>query len=147
MEPLDLESRPPRGPRETLLGCVFLPRTLDKVRAQLPGGRIGAYVVEGPNSLSAYLLHKLKIAPAELRDVVARAGNEEEVVAWLRERIDPAVVVEVNAKLTAARVDNLGPELRRFVEERNPILREHPEIVWTFDMLEADDAATFATKR
>jgi hypothetical protein len=41
--PLDLRTRPPRGPRETILGFYFLPRTIDKLRAELPGGNLGAF--------------------------------------------------------------------------------------------------------
>lgn len=36
MTPLDLRKAPPRGPRERLLGFYFLPRTIDKLRAELP---------------------------------------------------------------------------------------------------------------
>ncbi len=39
MESLDLSRRPPRGPRERLVGCMFLARTVDKLRAQLPWGQ------------------------------------------------------------------------------------------------------------
>jgi hypothetical protein len=144
MEPLDLTRKPPRSARQTLLGCVFLPRTIDKLRAELPGGNLGAYIVAGPRSISAYVLHKLKVDVGALRDVVARAASEDEVAGWLRERIDPAVVAEVNAKLGASRLDRLSPEDRAFVEERHPIMRTRTDLATTFDLLDADDAATFA---
>ncbi|HYZ17884.1 MAG TPA: DUF5069 domain-containing protein, partial [Candidatus Acidoferrum sp.] len=100
MEPLDLTSRPPRGPREAILGAMFLPRTIDKMRAELPGGSMGRYLNE-PRGLSSYLLHQLRIEMDELRAVVARARNEDEIVAWLRERLDPARVEETNRKMSA----------------------------------------------
>ena len=34
MEPLDLRRQLPRGPRETLAGLAFMPRTIDKLRAE-----------------------------------------------------------------------------------------------------------------
>lgn len=145
MEPLDLTRKPPRSPRETLLDCVFLPRTIDKVRADLPGGNLGAYILVGPRSISAYVLHKLKIDVDALRDVVARAQSEDEVTAWLRERVDPTVVAEVNEKLRASRLDRLSPDDRSFVEERHPIMRTRTDLATTFDLLDADDAATFAS--
>ena len=37
MTPLDLRNVPPRGVRERLLGFYFLARTIDKLRAELPG--------------------------------------------------------------------------------------------------------------
>jgi hypothetical protein len=37
MIPLDLRKHRPRRPREMMLGFYFLPRTIDKLRAELPG--------------------------------------------------------------------------------------------------------------
>ena len=37
MSPLDLRKHAPRGPREMMLGFYLLPRTVDKLRAELPG--------------------------------------------------------------------------------------------------------------
>jgi hypothetical protein len=37
MKPLDLTKTPPRSPREQLVGLVFIPRMIDKMRALLPG--------------------------------------------------------------------------------------------------------------
>jgi hypothetical protein len=143
MEALDLTVRPPRGPRETLLDCVFLPRTIDKIRAELPGGKLGSYVVTGPRSISAYVLHKLKIDVDELRRVVAKAKDEGEIEAWLRERVDPATVAQINAKLEASRVDTLPPQEWEFVANLHPVLRERDDLKTTYELLEADDAASF----
>lgn len=46
MTPLDLTAGPPRSPRAELDGVVFLPRTIDKVRA-LSGGNLGEYTIPG----------------------------------------------------------------------------------------------------
>jgi hypothetical protein len=147
MEPLDLTVQPPRGPREQLAGCTFMARTIDKVRAELPGGNLGDYVVAGKRSISAYVLHKLKIDVGELRAEVARARDEREVEEWLRARIDPAVVAEVNAKLLASRMDTMSEEDAEFVYSLHPLMRGRNDIGTTFDFLEADDAAAFAGTR
>jgi hypothetical protein len=144
MEPLDLESRPPRSPRERMLGLYFLPRTIDKIRAELPGGKPGGYIVVGPNSMSGYLLHKLRVDVAELRAVVARAAGESEVESWLRERIDPSAVEAINAKLLGSRIDAASPEMLELIYARHPWVRDRPDIVNAFDMLENDDALAFA---
>jgi len=68
MRPLDLSIAPPRAPRETLAGVVFLPRTIDKVRATLPGGAIGAYTIPG---FSAMMLKTLGIDVDAFTDAVA----------------------------------------------------------------------------
>jgi hypothetical protein len=38
MDPLDLTVTPPRSPYQMLEGLYMLPRTIDKLRAKLPGG-------------------------------------------------------------------------------------------------------------
>ena len=139
MEPLDLEARAPRSPRERMLGLYFLPRTIDKIRGELPGGKLGGYLV-ADSTMSLYLLHKIGVPVEELRAVVARAANEDEVVEWLRARIDPAVVEHVNAKLEASSIADAPPERLAVIRERHPVLAERPEIVNAFEMLEADDA-------
>lgn len=146
MEPLDLESQPPRSPREQMLGVYFLPRTIDKIRAELPGGKPGGYIVIGENSMSSYLLHKLRIDVDELRAVVARAADEGEIEAWLRERVDPAAVEPLNAKLLGSRIDAAPPDKRAIVYERHPVLATRPDIVDAFELLEADDAWSFARR-
>jgi hypothetical protein len=137
MEPLDLAHRPPRGPRETLLGVMFLPRTIDKLRAELPGGNLAGYLTDYRYGLSSYLLHKLGIGFDELRTVVANARNEDEIVEWLRLRIDPSAVENVNAKLEQAKIT---PENRDEVFSRHPALRERSDLLTLFEVLEADDA-------
>jgi hypothetical protein len=146
MEPLDLTTRPPRSPREKMLGVYFLPRTIDKMRGELPGGKSGGYIVVGPDSMSAYVLHKLRIDAAELSAVVARAQTEDEVVAWLRARIDPAAVEPLNAKLLGSRIDAAPPDKQEIIRERHPVLATRPDIAGAFELLEADDAWCFANR-
>lgn len=47
MGPLDLTKQPPRSAREELDGIAYLPRAIDKIRAEFPGGNLGQYVVLG----------------------------------------------------------------------------------------------------
>lgn len=139
MEPLDLEKRPPRGPREKLAGLVFMPRTIDKLRAELPGGNLGAYLNE-PDGLSAFLCRRAGIDMDELRAQVAAARDEAEVEAWLRARLDPAQVEEINAKMETLGTHRLTPEMSERVTARHPILRDRPELTRFFDIFEADEA-------
>ena len=44
MGPLDFEKQMPRGPREQLAGLYFMARTVDKLRAEQPGGKLGPYL-------------------------------------------------------------------------------------------------------
>lgn len=140
MEPLDLSTRPPRGPREALAGIAFMPRTIDKLRAEQPGGNMGPFLNE-PDGLSAYMCKRLGIEMDELRAVVASAADEGQVEAWLRERIDPALAEETSAKLATLNVDRLPPEFQQRVRERHPVMASRPELRTFFDIFEADDPA------
>ena len=89
MEPLDLTIKPPRGCYEELDGLMFMPRTIDKIRAMLDGGKKGEYIINAHvTGISGFLLERLGITEAELREVVQNAESDEAVAAWLRTLID-----------------------------------------------------------
>jgi hypothetical protein len=140
MEPLDLSTRPPRGPRETMLGLTFMPRTIDKIRAELPGGNLGPFLNE-PRGISAFLCRRIGVDMDELRAAVLAANGEDAVEGWLRERIDPAGVDETNRKLESLTIERLSPEDQEMVRHHHPILRSRPDLVRFYDIFEADDAA------
>ncbi len=145
MEPLDLTNQPPRSPRDTLLDVMFLPRTIDKLRAELPGGRMGPYM-NHDRGFSAYVVRRLGLDMDELRTVVGAARDEADVVAWLRERIDPATVEETNRKLGTFTSERMAPLDRALLEERHPVMSERPELTSILDILDAEDARAFATR-
>jgi hypothetical protein len=139
MDPLDLTTRPPRGPREKLAGLVMLPRTLDKMRALLPGGDVGSYKIEG---FSIRLLEAIGIKPEDLQAVVASAASEREVVAWVEAHADRSKADEINARLAQRSIKDVTPDRIAYIESMYP---DHKKIAsgLFFDIMEADDAATF----
>jgi hypothetical protein len=143
MDALDLSKRPPRSPRELLPGVdlLMLARTVDKIRATLPGGNIGEYQITG---FSSSLLNALGIAEQSLRAAVAAAGSDAEIADWIRSHTDPARYAEINAKLESRTVGermNDAEFLRRYPGARN-LPPETPRL----DHLIADDAEAFASK-
>ena len=64
-------------------------RTIDKLRAKLPGGKIGGYTIRGMNTalpgLSLVLLDGIGVSEGRLLEVVAGASVEDEVAQWLRQ--------------------------------------------------------------
>lgn len=140
MKPLDLRLAPPRGPRETLAGVVFLPRAIDKLRATLPGGDPGAYFPF--YGLSTLFAHLTKINLEELRDVVAAAETEEEVVVWVQPRLTPEIVSKTNHVMSGFTQEKIPPDfLAVFQSVAEPHLRGQYSNL--FDLLEADDRAAF----
>jgi len=144
MEPLDLSTRPPRAPRESLAGLAFMPRTIDKLRAEMPGGNMGKYL-NRDDGLSAFMCKRIGVDMDELRAVVASAANEEQVAAWLRERVSPEQAAETSAKLATMTMDRLPPEFQERVRHNHPVLAQRPELNTFFEIFEADDAASFAS--
>ncbi|MDP9024774.1 MAG: DUF5069 domain-containing protein, partial [Candidatus Eremiobacteraeota bacterium] len=98
MTPLDLRTDRPRSARETLFGFYLLPRTIDKLRAELPGGQLGPYL-NHDTGFSAYVVKRLGLEMDAFRTAVARADDEAAVTAWLAERIDPTLAPALNAKI------------------------------------------------
>lgn len=139
MDPLDLTKRPPRGPRETLAGLVMLPRTIDKMRALLPDGNIGSYKLEG---FSIRLLEAIGINPEDLQAVVATAGSDEQVGDWVRAHGDLAKRDEINERLAHRSLKDVTPDRLEYFASMYPRHKEAPSDLF-FDIMEADDAATF----
>lgn len=143
MTPLDLRMHPPRGPRETLLGFYFLARTIDKLRAELPGGDLGPFL-NHDTGFSAYVVRRLGLDMNDLRGAVAESAGEDALVEWLRARIDVSTATALNAKLETFVVERMKPEDRRLVRSRHPVMANRPELSKILDILEADDASLAA---
>jgi hypothetical protein len=143
MEPLDLTRQPPRSCYEELDGLMLMPRTIDKLRGFLPGADPGGYFINGKTpGLSQYLLDRLGIALEDLQAVVARATDEEEIVAWLRERTDVSQYPAINATLQRIKPKHAhDPEY--FAELYAQTLALHPELEYIVDIIDADDLRVF----
>jgi hypothetical protein len=113
-------------------------RTVDKLRATLPGGNLGEYQITG---FSSSLLNALGISEAVLRKVIAQAQSDEEVGAWVREHSDPARYAEINAKLESRTVGERlnDPEFLA----RYPNVKRLPPETSRLDALAADDDEAF----
>ena len=142
MTPLDLRVHRPRPVRETILGFYLLPRTIDKLRAELPGGNLGLFM-NHDTGLSAYLVRRMGLDMDDFRAAVAAAPDEEHVIGWLAARVDPSIAAAVNAKLESFVVERMSAEDQALIRERHPVMAERPELSVMIDILDADDALTF----
>ena len=138
MEPLDLSKAPPRSPKAELDGLVMLPRTIDKLRATLPGGNPGPYRIPG---FSQRMLDAIGVTEDELRQVVADAKSDEDVVAWLRDHANTTAYPEFTSYIMKRSLDHV--EDRAAFAKRYPIIERRPDLYYLADMLEADDAEMF----
>lgn len=143
MDALDLTKRPPRSPRERLPGLDLLmaARTVDKIRATLPGGNIGEYQITG---FSSTLLNALKIPEALLRAAIAAARSDAEVASWIREHSDPASYAEINARFESQTVAERSKDST--YAARYPIAQRFSPETPHIDVLEADDAEIFSQR-
>jgi Domain of unknown function (DUF5069) len=144
MKPLDLRTRPPRSCYLQLDGLMLMPRTIDKLRAQLPGGDPGLYYINGPiKGISGYLLERLRVSEDELREAIRNAASEGAVAAWLREHTDASQYPAINATLRRIKPKHAENEawLRA---EYAAILELRPDLEYIVDILDADDRRLFA---
>jgi predicted trehalose synthase len=138
MTPLDLRTAPPRAPRLTAGGAIFLPRSIDKARAALPGGDLGEYTLEG---ITQMMLERFGLTIAEFTAAVAAAGGDDDVVAFVRERATQATIDEWNASI-AQRLSRNGNRAEALVA--HPWLHARPDLTLSLDVLEEDDRRSFA---
>jgi hypothetical protein len=121
-----------------LLGFYFLPRTIDKLRAELPGGHAGQYVNE-ERGFSAYIVRRLGLDMDEFRQAVADCADEASLLEWLAVRIDPSAAPALNAKFETFVVERMSPDDQKLVRRRHPVMEARPELSKILDILEADD--------
>jgi Domain of unknown function (DUF5069) len=141
MTPLDLTKGRPRRPHEQLDGIVFLPRTIDKARALLPGGNKGDYNV-APGISEGFLKH-FGLTPDAFIEAVKNASSDADVVKWFRANSDASKTASWNEDILG-RV--LSEANRERVSGRHPIAKDMPDGTAVVDVLEADDRACLGEK-
>lgn len=130
MEPLNLSQAHPRATRAELSGITFLPRSIDKFRASLPGGNLAGYTIEG---FTGRMLESLGISSEALCAVVAEAKTDEDVARYVREHSVAGGAQAWNTYVLNREV-YLGDRTAAIAE--NPWLAEHPEITLSLDFLQ-----------
>jgi Domain of unknown function (DUF5069) len=143
MEPLDLTRQPPRSCFVELDGLMLMPRTIDKLRGLLPGGNPNDYFINGKTpGISQFMLDRLGISLEDLQAVVARAADESEIAAWLREHTDTSQYPILNATLKRIKPKHAhDPEY--FADLYAPTLAAHPELEHILDIIDEDDRRIF----
>jgi hypothetical protein len=139
MTPLNLTLAPPRSPRAELDGVIFLARSIDKVRATLPGGDPGAYRVAG---LTQTMLDVLRIELDAFTRAVGAAAGDDDVVAFVREHAAPGTIGRWN-ELVARREPREGNRAEAL--GIYPWLAGRPDMLLVLDVLEEDDRLSFAS--
>lgn len=143
MKPLNLSIAAPRSPYEELDGLLFMPRTIDKLRARLPGGDPGTYFINGKiKGMSGYLLERLGITETDLLAAVAAAADDNEVAAWVRSHTDASRYGEISATIRAIKPKHTADPIY-FSEIYSETLVLHPELERIIDIIEADDRLLF----
>ena len=138
MQSLDLTLAPPRSPRAELNGIVFLPRSIDKARAALPGGNLGEYTIEG---FTTMMLEMFGIADGDFIARVQAATTDDEIAAFVLARASAEQIAAWNV-LVSQRLPRNGD--RAAALEHYLWLGKRPDLILALDVLEEDDRQIFA---
>ncbi len=144
MEPLDLTKAPPRAPRTPLadFDLIMAARTVDKLRATLPGGNLGAYNMPG---FSTQMLEAIGVSEDDFRTEVARASSDAEIAAWLRDRVNVEKIDAFNAAITQRRIEHrLSDEVWRKKYPHGVAMAPETPLI---DFLAKDDELAFLGAR
>lgn len=145
MTPLDLRTQPPRSAHAELDGLVFLPRTIDKLRSQLPGGHPGVYFINAQvKGMSGFLLDRLGVSESDMLEAVRAGESDDDVARWLRERTDASQYESISETIRHLKLKHSGDEqyVRGLYAET---LQEHPELVVLIEIMDEDDRRMFTT--
>jgi hypothetical protein len=136
--PLDLTKAPPRLPSEPLAGIIFMARTVDKLRASLPGGALGEYVLTGLTTMQAEML---ELPLDRLRSMVEAAADDADLARQIEAQVDPERRDAWNAFIQARKPGGGDPGLAL---QLYPWLGERPDLIYTLEILPEDDRRTFS---
>jgi hypothetical protein len=140
MDPISLAAAPPRPPRAELAGIIFLPRSIDKARATLPGGDPGPYVLRG---FTQQMLDTFGITQEAFVAAVASAASDDDVAAYILGHSAPEQIAAWNAWVSARKPRN-GDRVAAL--EIYPWLNERPDLILGLDVLAEDDERTFPSR-
>ena len=140
---LDLGRQAPLSPRERIGGFVIAGRAVDKCLASA-AGTPGEYRFNCPLD---NLLFSFKGITAEQFTAAARSAKKyADIGEWLQANGKPKTPAEISAwsddMESASPLKN--PEKRTYFVQNCRHLGMDPETTSTFDLLEADDGATFS---
>ena len=103
---MDLTREVPRSPYEKLGGMVFLPRSIDKGRAELEG-TLGEYIAR--HGRSGRLFKFLGVSAKDFLEALRDRPTDADVWAWVAEHMTPRTpdeIEEFNRKMWAATPDD-----------------------------------------
>ena len=146
MTPLDLTQQPPRSGRAELDGIAYLPRAIDKTRAELPGGNLGRYIILRSDivTVSGLFYRRMGITHDEFAAAVRDAQTEDDVAAWLRPRIDEEKIAKWHRQLLEIRLCDIPSPAKEAVLDNHPVAKTMPDTTYLVDVFDADDAELFA---
>ena len=140
----DLTKFPPHSPRVRLGGYAVLPRMLDKGRATL-AGKHGEYHYNCP--LDQRFLEFVGIDAEKLKKVLPKSDTE--VLAWIEknakhQRTAPEIIAWTQWQENRAPD---SPDAREYFNGvHKTVAPKREDIATWFDILDADDFATFGGK-
>lgn len=138
----DLTIQAPRSPRERLGGYVILARALDKGRATL-AGKNGEYHFNCP--IDQKLFGFKGVTGEQVLNLLRNGATDEEVVEWLNANGNSLTEAEIGAFGTGQESFSpySDPEKRDWFAGMCKNVGLDPETATLFDMLDADDKASF----
>jgi hypothetical protein len=126
----------------------MMPRTIDKLRAKVSGGKVGTYTVRGSSpllpGLSLVLLDGIGVTEDRLFRIVEQASIENEIADWLRKNADLSNIDLVNEKLLGRRVEDVRAVVPPAVIAKvYPFMGKMTKTTPMFEVLLQDDRLMF----
>jgi len=141
----DLTKQAPHSPRERTAGFAIASRTIDKCRASI-AGTLGEYHYDCP--LDNMLFSFKGITGAQFKTAVQTSASDAEVGVWLLANGTAKTADEIKVwsdQVEASSPTKNSPGRAHFMDNCSRLML-NPEMNSTFDVLEADDRASFRRK-
>lgn len=97
----------PRRGRQALDGVLWLARVSDKARAAA-AGTIFDYIYPCPMDKGVF--ERWGITPAEFNDAIATYQTDDELLAWVKQRVPQSGIAAANAWLTGEKAASMDKQ-------------------------------------
>jgi hypothetical protein len=134
---MDLTKAYPRSPREQLADMMYLPRAIDKARAQL-NGKLGEYIYYGCR-FNVKLFNTLGVTDDEFLDAVRTASDDDAVLEWISDFVRPERQAIAKLNQWVSNNEPLESERQEFQTELERVDPGNKSVkTWT-DLLDLDE--------
>ena len=135
----------PRSPRETMVGWIYLPRYIDKIRLHLAGKLHPDYQPNFGQGFDGLWLNAADVTHEQMIGVVQNSITDGEVCDWVRQNVEASPAAKAahrEAMLNRPAPDDTAGQERVRQRKAESGLARRDDVTTFVDLIDADEKRT-----